>query len=383
MTAIRLQAVGKTYKRRRRVPVAALREISLTLDQGQLLVLLGPSGCGKSTVLRSIAGLESPDQGRIELAGDVVFDADSRVNVPPSRRNLGMVFQNFALWPHMRVREIVSFPLQASGWPRQARVPRTEEVLAMVGCDDLADRYPSQLSGGQQQRVALARAMAAKPNLLLFDEPLSNLDAGLRVGLRTEIQRTHQETAFSGVYVTHDQEEALAVADVIAVMCAGEIVQMDLPRVVYEAPATEWVAAFMGYSNCLSEQTVTRALQSDTTALRGQGTVLRFRPDDVRLGTDAPEGDASQPRQSSDRGLHLRGKITASSYLGGQFQCVVRIGTEEINGFVKAQDAEPPVRIGEDVTVWIARERLLIFNANAEDVDARETTDDGLVGVET
>jgi putative spermidine/putrescine transport system ATP-binding protein len=221
-------------------PTPAVDRISLDLPRGALLALLGPSGCGKTTTLRMIAGLEKPDDGRILLAGRDVTD------LPPHKRHMGVVFQSYALFPHMSAAGNVAFGLEMQGMPRAERGPRAAAALEMVGLSSLAARKPRQLSGGQQQRVALARALAIEPDLLLLDEPLSALDAKLREGVRDEIRALQQRLGTTAVFVTHDQTEALAMADLVAVMNAGRVEQLAVPEEIFERPATRFVATFVG-----------------------------------------------------------------------------------------------------------------------------------------
>jgi iron(III) transport system ATP-binding protein len=243
-TLVSVRDLSKSFGRRGK-EVQVLRDVQLDVTDGELLVLLGPSGCGKTTLLRSLVGLERPDSGRIDLGGACVVDAERGIFVPPYRRDVGMVFQNYALWPHMKVRKNVAYPLRSRGRSAAIHEGRVEEVLDIVQCGHLADRYPPELSGGQQQRVSLARALAARPALLLLDEPLSNLDALLRVELRAQLRLLHRELRFTGVHVTHDQEEAIALGTRVAVMNAGRVEQIGDPIEVYRAPATEYVADFL------------------------------------------------------------------------------------------------------------------------------------------
>jgi iron(III) transport system ATP-binding protein len=246
--AVQVSGLHKTFHRGR-TSVHVLKHVDLEVRQGELLVLLGPSGCGKTTLLRSLVGLERPSEGTIDLAGERVVDAARGLFTPPNRRNVGMVFQNYALWPHMKVSENVAYPLKARKLKTALQSGRVNEVLETVQCGHLADRYPPELSGGQQQRVSLARALAARPALLLLDEPLSNLDALLRIELRAQLRLLHREVGFTGVYVTHDQEEALALGSRVAVMNEGRIEQIGRPQDVYRRPATETVADFLGARN--------------------------------------------------------------------------------------------------------------------------------------
>lgn len=222
---------------------AVVKNLSLQVNPGELFFLLGPSGCGKTTCLRLVAGFYAPDSGVLK------FDERVMNAVPPHKRNTGMVFQNYALWPHLTVRGNVEYGLKVRKVSREERDRRTNEALAMVRLEGLADRYPNQLSGGQQQRVALARALVIRPDVLLLDEPLSNLDAQLRLEMRREIKRLHEATGVTAVYVTHDQNEALSIADRLAVMKDGQVQQIGTPRDIYRLPQSRFVAEFLGETN--------------------------------------------------------------------------------------------------------------------------------------
>ena len=224
----------------------AVADVSLAVPDKAFLVLLGPSGCGKTTLLRVLAGLEAPSAGQILFDGQVISDGERHWSVDPARRNFGFVFQSYALWPHMSVRGNVDWPLKVAGLARAERAARVEEVLALLEIDELASRYPNEISGGQQQRVAIARTIAPKPRVLLFDEPLSNLDAKLRVGMRTELMRLHRATGTTTVYVTHDQIEATTMATHVAVMNNGHVEQFGAPDDVARTPQTSFVATFVG-----------------------------------------------------------------------------------------------------------------------------------------
>jgi len=249
MSFLEIDHLSKYYGRKKQV--AALDGVSLKIEEGEMLVLLGPSGCGKTTLLRTIAGLEETSVGRIKIGGRMVVDAEAGVAVPSHQRNLGFVFQNYALWPHMTVLDNVAFPLKARGTKTSEAHQRATAVLELVGCETLCDRLPGQLSGGQQQRIALARSLVASPQMVLFDEPLSNVDAQLRRVLRAEIRRLHQELGFTGVYVTHDQQEGLELGDRVAVMRAGKVEQVGTPQEIHDRPVSAYVAAFLGVANRL------------------------------------------------------------------------------------------------------------------------------------
>ena len=247
--ALALRDIRKHFTRRDGTKVPAVDGIDLDVAQGEFVVLLGPSGCGKTTLLRCIAGLESPDHGEITIHGDRHYVSAEGLDSSPNKRKLGMVFQSYALWPHMKVFSNVAYPLQVKRVSRQQVRERVTEVLKTVGVGELLEQYPGQLSGGQQQRVALARALVSSDGLLLFDEPLSNVDAKVREQLRYEIRRMQQQIGFAAIYVTHDQEEAMELADRIAVLNKGRIAQLGTAQEIYEMPADRYVAKFIGATN--------------------------------------------------------------------------------------------------------------------------------------
>jgi iron(III) transport system ATP-binding protein len=220
---------------------AVVEDVSLRIEDGELMSLLGPSGCGKTTLLRMVAGLETPDRGLIKCGGEIFFDPSSSVNLPPHRRGLGMVFQSYALWPHMTVAENVGFALKLKGFTAADRADAVKEALNMVRLPDLGGRYPHELSGGQQQRVARARALAQKPRVLLLDEPLSNLDAKLREEMRGELKALQRRLRLTMIYVTHDRLEALELSHRMAILERGRLVQCDTPDNVVRAPASPFV----------------------------------------------------------------------------------------------------------------------------------------------
>jgi multiple sugar transport system ATP-binding protein len=241
MALIELESITKRFG-----PVTAVNALTLSIEKGEFLTLLGPSGCGKTTVLRMIAGLEIPDEGVLRIRGQEVFSAPEGLFVPPGRRGVGLVFQSYALWPHMTVFENVAFGLQVQGVARQEMEERVKASLDYMRLGGMEGRYPAQLSGGQQQRVALARMLATRPSVFLMDEPLSNLDAKLRMEMRTEIKRLHREAKATTLYVTHDQNEALTLSTRVAVMNRGLLEQLASPREIYKRPANLFVADFIG-----------------------------------------------------------------------------------------------------------------------------------------
>ena len=276
--------------------VVAVEDFNLRVPEGQLTVLLGPSGCGKSTVLGSVAGTVDPIAGTIRIGEVVVVDVDQNRQVPPNKRHLGMVFQSYALWPHMTVLKNVAYPLARAGVGKKPRNEVALSTLKLVRCDELAERLPGELSGGQQQRIALARAIVHEPTCVLFDEPLSNLDAGLRRTLREEIRALQLRIGGTGLYVTHDQEEALGIADAVAVMRDGRIEQLGTPDAVYRSPASPYVAGFLGanmvkgtfqgFENDIgyAETPVGRVGSSSPGALApGQPVLVGLHPENTRI----------------------------------------------------------------------------------------------------
>jgi iron(III) transport system ATP-binding protein len=257
------------YANERGGAVKAAQDVSFEVPEGKLFTLLGPSGCGKTTTLRSIAGLERPTAGEIEVGGRLVYSSGKGVFVAPNKRNFGMVFQSYAIWPHMNVFQNVAFPLEVRRLPRKEVRERVMRVLHAVQLDELVDRDATKLSGGQQQRLALARALVMEPQLLLLDEPLSNLDAKLRDRMRSELKRLQRDLNLTTVYVTHDQSEALALSHEIAVMSDGFIKQIGTPRQIYETPNSQFVADFVGTTNFIG---------GTVTALESGGRCLVSSP---------------------------------------------------------------------------------------------------------
>jgi iron(III) transport system ATP-binding protein len=250
---LEIQNLSKSFSVRGDKTVKAIDAVSFNVEAGEFFTLLGPSGCGKTTTLRCMAGLERPQEGKIQLRGRTVFDSSSRIFVVPNQRNIGMVFQSYAIWPHLTVFNNVAFPLKASR-QRNFKIlrDRVDRALDLVGLAGFEDRPATQLSGGQQQRVALARALVKEPDLLLLDEPLSNLDTKLRERMRSELKRLQRELGITTLYVTHDQMEAILLSDRIAVMNGGRILQLGRPGEIYDQPNSQFVADFMGATNLLS-----------------------------------------------------------------------------------------------------------------------------------
>jgi iron(III) transport system ATP-binding protein len=315
-----------------------LHEVTFTIKDGEFFTLLGPSGCGKSTTLGLIAGLDRPTSGSIEV-GDVVFVSDRNGRfVPPEERNLGMVFQSYALWPHMTLEQNLAMPLNIRKVPKSEQKTLIHDALDKVGLAHLAKRYPHQLSGGQQQRVALARALVYSPRVLLLDEPLSNLDAKLREQARVWLKRLQADLGITTVYVTHDQEEALAMSDRIAVMSNGRMLQVASPHEVYDRPATAEVAAFIGRSNFLDgtiaserdgtvvvQLTESRELINVTAGgqfLPGDDVTVAFRPESIHLSQTAATAPAGA--------IILDVEVLTTSYVGSRYEYDLKYGNRTI-----------------------------------------------------
>jgi iron(III) transport system ATP-binding protein len=318
--------------------VTVLHEVSFTIKDGEFFTLLGPSGCGKSTTLSCLAGLEQPTSGSIAVGDTVLVEDSSNKFVPPEERNLGMVFQSYALWPHMTLAENLAMPLNIRKVSKAAQKTLIHDALDKVGLAHLAHRYPHQLSGGQQQRVALARALVYSPKVLLLDEPLSNLDAKLREQARVWLKRLQSELGITTVYVTHDQEEALAMSDRIAVMSNGHMLQVAPPHEIYERPATAEVAAFIGRSNFIdgtvlaarggaatvrleeSGETINVAVSGQ--AATGDLVTVAFRPEKVFLTNRGAELPADA--------IVLNADIITTSYVGSRYEYDLKYGSKTL-----------------------------------------------------
>ncbi|WP_303814626.1 ABC transporter ATP-binding protein [Acidaminococcus timonensis] len=316
MSQVKLEHLYKRFGN-----VTAVGDFNLEVQDGEFVSFLGPSGCGKSTTLRMIAGFERPTEGNILLGDQVVSSAESNVFVPPEKRNIGMVFQSYAVWPHMTVAENVAYPLKIQKVPREERDKRVKEALEMVHLDRYGERYPSQLSGGQQQRVALARALIAQPGLLLLDEPLSNLDAKLRESMRFEISSLQKRLGITVIYVTHDQSEAMTMSDRIVVMNAGVVQQVGKPYDVYTHPANKMVADFIGLVNFLPAEVKedrifvkgTQVSFPNTAGLPRGDAVLGVRPENITL---------------SKTGGMLQGQVKHRFYMGDAVDYRIQVGQQ-------------------------------------------------------
>jgi len=296
--SIKISDLNKTFGK-----VAALDHVNLTVEAGDFVVLLGPSGCGKTTLLRCIAGLEMPDQGEILIGEQLVYSGKRGIAVAPAKRNVGMVFQSYALWPHMSVYDNIGFGLTLQKMSQKEVRKRVDHVLTDLGMEGLGNRYPSELSGGQQQRVAVSRLLATKPPVFLMDEPLSNLDARLRLDMRSELKRLHHDTGVTTIYVTHDQTEAMTMASCVVVIKEGRIQQIAPPGQLYEKPANIFVAEFVGMPRINALETRINHvngqcwLEADDLKIPGpavehEGDVIAaVRPEDIRIHLE-PEAEA-------------------------------------------------------------------------------------------
>lgn len=350
----------------------AVDGVSFTVDAGQFFTLLGPSGCGKTTTLRCVAGLERADEGRIIIGGKVVASDRPRVAVPAHLRGLGMVFQSYAIWPHMTVLQNVAFPLRTGGrkGKRMSRSEvrrRVEEALATVQLSGYEDRPATKLSGGQQQRLALARALVDRPRLLLLDEPLSNLDAKLRDHMRVELRSLQQKTGVTTLFVTHDQAEAFSMSNRIAVMDQGRVVQEGTPRQIYALPLTRFVADFVGRTNVLRGKIT--ALQDRTVVVgTGVGVIQAIAPEGgFNAGKDTEVAVAIRPEDvhvrmdTSPRGTNdsqLSAKVERTTFLGESVEVEVRIGQELL---LSRQHPACELRPGDVVQVELREDRCVLL----------------------
>jgi iron(III) transport system ATP-binding protein len=353
VAAVSVKAVTKRFG-----SMTAVDNVELDIQEGQFVTLVGPSGCGKTTLLRMIAGLETPTEGDIEILGDTVFSTERKRNVPPHARRLSMVFQSYALWPHMTAFDNVAFPLRrAHGRRRPGRAARAEihdqvmQALGTVHCEALARRHPGEMSGGQQQRVALARAIVGSPRLVLMDEPLSNLDAKLRARLRFELRAIQQELGFTALYVTHDRAEALSMSDVVVVLRDGRIEQFGEPHQVYHRPTSSYVSDFLGDHNLISGQVVgsnatgvevETALGRSTSAVPpgglptvGQPVIASVARGAVIIETAAA---ADPPAAPAARGADTEAVVLGVGYHGWFSEVLLRLDSgEEVTARVEGR----------------------------------------------
>jgi len=350
--------------------VTAVDHVSIDITEGEYVVFLGPSGCGKTTTLRLVAGLDVPDEGEIRIDGRVVASAASKVFVPPQRRNIGLVFQTYALWPHMNVFDNIAFGLDVQKRPRREIRERVAETLTYMQLDGLGERFPHELSGGQQQRVALARMLVARPKIYLMDEPLSNLDAKLRMEMRAELQRIHRDLGCTTIYVTHDQFEAIALGSRIIVMKDGKISQDGSARDVYERPANLFVARFVGnppINLVEGELSVEEGrpwfhgdglkVPADVPRSRmGARVLAAFRPEDVRVLDGAGRSDDDAPV--------LAGTVAARMMAGSNVIMYVDLPTGRDLRVICDKDVT--YGVGDHLKFVVPKESVLFYE-DAED----------------
>jgi iron(III) transport system ATP-binding protein len=355
---VKLDGIGKSYGEH-----WVVRDVNLHIRRGEFFTFLGPSGCGKTTLLRIIAGFVLPDEGIVYLDGQPMN------HVPPWQRNVGLVFQNYALWPHMSVFENVAFGLRERKVARSEIERRVMETIEQVDLQGTENRRPSQLSGGQQQRVALARTLVIQPRLLLLDEPLSNLDAKLRIDMRIELLKLQHDLGLTTIYVTHDQEEALALSTRIAVMNGGRVVQEGTPRQIYEQPANEFVAAFVGKSNLFSgrvlqaDERFIEVQTDDNVIIRTASLSLAKLPetgDEVLLSV-RPEAMELKAACSTPTGLNqLTGRVAASAYQGSFVEYEIQMAGRAVKTYAVNPKGKTLFQRGEEVNVTFAADDVFI-----------------------
>ena len=354
--AIQIDNVTKAYGKN-----IVIQGLSAEIQPGEFFTLLGPSGCGKTTLLRMIIGFNSIEGGEIRVDGKVINQ------IPTNRRNMGMVFQNYAVFPHMSVRDNVAYGLKTRHVPKAERYKRADEILKLVKIDDYADRMPTQLSGGQQQRVALARAIVIQPEVLLMDEPLSNLDAKLRVEMRNVIKRIQRQVGITTVYVTHDQEEALAISDRIAVMHGGVIQQIGTPKHIYQRPANEFVSSFIGLSNFVDAENENGTLDF------GCGyrvPMFTLRPDAGRKVCVAVRPEEFLIRSAEEPGIPAT--VRSSVFLGMTQHYFLTLGEEKEIEVVVPSDRSDLIPDGEKVSLQIVADKVNVFDGESRATVIRE-----------
>jgi iron(III) transport system ATP-binding protein len=368
---VRISHLSKTFG-----IVKAVRDVSFTVAQGTMVSLLGPSGCGKTTVLRCIAGLETPSSGSISIRGVTVSDINRGIQVPPDKRSIGMVFQSYAIWPHMTVFKNISFPLRLRRENSKMIQEKVERILGLLGLADFADRPATNLSGGQQQRVALGRALVAEPQLVLFDEPLSNLDAKLRERMRVELLTLQERLGFTAIYVTHDQQEALALSDQLIIMNGGVIEQLGSPLETYKNPRSAFVADFMGASNLIKGRVVERTdppyVRVEIDGVDGDllchvhdfeikpmtPVIVSFRPGSTQVVMRKTEGREARGRDNLNQ---LSGSISASLFLGEYYEYSIQLGSVSIKANSRSTDPFPK---DSPVYIQVAKENCLAIPGN-------------------
>ncbi|MFT0544993.1 ABC transporter ATP-binding protein [Allopusillimonas ginsengisoli] len=359
---IQIEGLCKNYVSEGKT-VRALDHIDLTIPANQFFTLLGPSGCGKTTLLRCIVGLETPDEGEIRIGGDVVWSKAKGIAVPPEKRGLGMVFQTYAIWPHMTVFDNIAYPLQVRGERKDVIREKVLRTLKFVQLEGVEKRSATKLSGGQQQRVALARALVAEPKVILFDEPLSNLDAKLREETRKELRRFLSELDITAVYVTHDRVEALALSDAIAVMRAGRIVEIGSPQKIYFNADHRFVADFIGRANQITA-TVTGQQDGLTVVQCGLGSI-QCQARDLAPGAEAtlcirPEFVRVTSHASNAGQNIVQGTVASLEFVGEVYEAEIQVGDEQLLARI---DPDVQVKEGDTVSISLDPAHCLLLSA--------------------
>lgn len=368
---VQLRGVAKRFRRADGTVAHAIDGVSITVMPGEFLVLLGPSGCGKTTLLRTIAGLEAADEGEIDVHGTTVLSVPHKIELPPEKRHLSMIFQSYALWPHLTVFDNVAYPLRSRGtrMPKAEVAAKVNQVLSLVGVENLGGQYPGQMSGGQQQRVALARALVDGGDLVLFDEPLSNVDAKVRETLRRELLEMQRALGFAAVYVTHDQNEAMELAHRIAVMGGGKVRQLGPPAEIYSRPIDRYVANFIGTTNEIPS--TVRAIDGNRVEIDTPvGQAVGIAADrDLVLGDDViacfrPEYGRVLRGELAENNL-WSGIVERVLFLGQTTETILRLGGTDqhlrLTGLGEPEHSE-----GDDITITIPEHRLRIMRAEGE-----------------
>ncbi len=348
MSEVRIEHVYKRFGK-----VTAVSDFDLVVKDGEFVSILGPSGCGKTTTLRMVAGFERATEGEIYIGDKCVSSSVKGSFTPPEKRDIGMVFQSYAVWPHMNVEDNVGYPLKIQKVSKEERAKRVREILEMVHLEEYGERYPHQLSGGQQQRVALARALVAQPGLLLLDEPLSNLDAKLRESMRFEISAIQKDLGITVIYVTHDQSEAMAMSDRVVVMSDGVVQQIGEPHVIYTQPANKMVADFIGLVNFMDAEVKgdrvfikgTDHSFPNTAGVTGEATIA-VRPENITM---------------SATGGMITGTLAHRFYMGDSVDYRIQVGDHTVRVLVKGADLE---KFKDGAPVYLDFDQVMIFDRN-------------------
>ena len=369
MPKIVLEHVTKRFEK-----FVAVEDLNMVIEDREFITLLGPSGCGKTTTLRMIAGLETPTEGRITIGDTVVFDVEKGINISPGKRDIGFLFQNYALWPHMTVYQNIAFGLENLKWSKEDIRKRVDEMLAMLKIEQFEKRYPSELSGGQQQRVAIARTLAPKPKVLFMDEPLSNLDAKLRLEMRTELKRLHADTDSTFVYVTHDQLEAMTLATRVCLMKTGILQQYDPPLTVYNEPANLFTADFVGNPTMNFIPANAKKLDESRAEVTALGCTMVFE-------SKTPLGDLAGGENNAVLGvrpefLRLKSgahKAKVYATLPAGMETTVKLETPDGTILTSVEFGSVDYKLNSEVCYEIAGDGIILFDKKSENKIGRGT----------